>query len=94
LCWGRGPQRKRTAVVAFLDVYLPDVSSRAGIWQFIRVVDRLGTPKAVTVRWMLRLTTFFLMLLATLVGVQLAMSAPSVSPVSVSNQQLVADHAM
>jgi cell division septal protein FtsQ len=80
--------------MAFLDVYLPDVSSRAGISQLVRLVDRLGTPKAVTVRWMLRLATFFLMLLATLVGVQLAMSAPSVSPVSVSNQQLVADHAM
>ena len=80
--------------MAFLDVYLPDVSSRAAIWQLVRLVDRLGTPKAVTVRWMLRLTTFFLMLLATLVGVQLAMSAPSVSPVSVSSQQPMADHAM
>jgi len=43
---------------------------------------------------MLRLTTFFLMLFATLIGVQLAMSAPSVSPVSVSSQQPLADHAM
>jgi cell division septal protein FtsQ len=80
--------------VAFLDVYLPDVSSRAAISQLIRLLDRHGTAKAATVRWMLRLTTFFLMLLATLVGVQLAMSAPSVSPVSVNSQQPVAVHAM
>jgi cell division septal protein FtsQ len=79
--------------MAFLEIYLPDVASRAAIPQVIRLVDRLGTPKAGTVRWILRLTTFLLMLLATLVGVQLAMSAPSVSPVSVSSQQPVVNHA-
>jgi len=77
--------------MAFLDVIPHDVAaSRAAVPQIIRLIDRLGTPNAVTVRWMLRLATFFLMLLATFVGVQLAMSAPSVSPVAV---QTVADRA-
>jgi hypothetical protein len=34
---------------------------------------------------MLRLITFLMMFSATIIGVQLAMSAPSVSPVAVSN---------
>ncbi len=77
--------------MAFLDVIPPMATRRAAILQLIRLVDRLGTPTAATVRWMLRLTTFFLMLLATFVGVQLAMNAPSVSPVAVSGQRAVAD---
>jgi cell division septal protein FtsQ len=79
--------------MALLDVIPPAVPGRASIPQMVRLIDRFGTPSAVTVRWMLRLTTFFLMLLATFVGVQLAMSAPTVSPVAVSSQQTAADRA-
>ena len=72
--------------MAFLDVVTPGVASRGPLPQLARLADRLGTPKARTVRWMLRLITFLLMFSATIVGVQLAMSAPSVSPVAVSNR--------
>jgi hypothetical protein len=71
--------------MALLDVITPGVASRGALPQMIRLADRFGTPKASTVRWMLRLITFLLMFEATFVGVQLAMSAPSVSPVAVSN---------
>ena len=71
--------------MAFLDVLTPGAASRGALSQIIRLADRLGTPKAATVRWMLRLITFLLMFSATFIGVQLAMSAPSVSPVAVSN---------
>jgi hypothetical protein len=79
--------------MALLDVISPNVASHAGVPKVIRLADRFGTPTAATVRWMLRLTTFLMMLLATLIGVQLAMSAPSVSPVAVSSQQTEADRA-
>jgi uncharacterized SAM-binding protein YcdF (DUF218 family) len=71
--------------MAFLDVVTPGVASHGPLPQIARLADRLGTPKATTVRWMLRLITFLLMFSATIVGVQLAMSAPSVSPVALSN---------
>jgi hypothetical protein len=71
--------------MAFLDVVTPGVASRGPLPQIARLADRLGTPKATTVRWMLRLITFLMMSSATIIGVQLAMSAPSVSPVAVSN---------
>jgi hypothetical protein len=79
--------------MALLDVISPDVASRAAVPQVCWLVDRISTAHPVTVRWMLRLTTFFLMLLATFVGVQLAMSAPTVSPVVATSQQTVADGA-
>ena len=81
----RGPLRKRTAVMAFLDVVTPGVAGRSALPQIVRLADRLGTPKATTVRWMLRLITFLMMFSATFIGVQLAMSAPTVSPVAMSN---------
>ena len=71
--------------MAFLDVVSPGAASRGALLQIIRLADRLGTPKAATVRWMLRLVTFLLMFSATLIGVQLAMNAPSVSPVAVTS---------
>jgi cell division septal protein FtsQ len=77
--------------MAILDAISPDVSCRASVPDAIRLVDRLGTPTAATIRWMLRLTTFLLLLLATFIGVQLATSAPNISPVAVSSQQTVAD---
>ncbi|HKH56513.1 MAG TPA: hypothetical protein VKA58_13770 [Propionibacteriaceae bacterium] len=40
---------------------------------------------------MLRLVTFLLMFSATFIGVQLAMSAPSVSPVAVNSHPTDAD---
>jgi hypothetical protein len=70
--------------MAFLDVLAPGVADRGPLTQIVRLADRLGTPKATTVRWMLRLITFLLMFSATFIGVQLAMSAPSVSPVAVT----------
>lgn len=71
--------------MAFLDVITPRAASRGALSTIVRLADRLGTPSATTVRWMLRLITFLLMFSATFIGVQLAMSAPSVSPVAVSN---------
>ena len=71
--------------MAFLDVVTPSAASRGALLQIVRLADRLGTPKATTVRWMLRLVTFLMMFSATLIGVQLAMNAPSVSPVAVSS---------
>jgi cell division septal protein FtsQ len=77
--------------MAFLDVISPDAPSRGAVLQIVRLVDRLGTPNALVIRWMLRTVTFVLMLAATFVGVQLAMNAPTVSPVSVSSQQIEPD---
>lgn len=71
--------------MAFLDVITPRAASRGALSTIVRLADRIGTPGATTVRWMLRLITFLLMFSATFIGVQLAMSAPSVSPVAVSN---------
>ena len=47
-------------------------------------VPNLATaePSAAMVRWMLRLVTVIIFLAATIIGVQLAMAAPSQSPAS------------
>ena len=77
--------------MAFLDVVTPSAASRGALLQIARLADRFGTPKATTVRWMLRLVTFLLMFSATFIGVQLAMSAPSVSPAAVNSHPTDAD---
>lgn len=41
-------------------------------------------PSAAFVRWMLRLLTVVIFMIATVIGVQLATAAPSQSPVSIS----------
>ena len=79
--------------MALLDAISADVSTPVRVPEVTRLADRLGTPTAATVRWMLRLTTFLLLLLATFIGVQVAMSAPTISPVTGSSEQTVADRA-
>ena len=44
-------------------------------------------PSSVLVRWMLRATTVIVFVVATVVGVQVALAAPAVSPVSISGSR-------
>jgi hypothetical protein len=44
-------------------------------------------PPAILIRWMLRLTTVIIFLAATVIGVQLALAAPSEPPASTSESR-------
>ena len=48
---------------------------------------RSHQPSPALVGWMLRITTIVLLLVATLIGLQVAMHAPTVSPVAVIGQE-------
>jgi hypothetical protein len=48
---------------------------------------RLRQLSSAAVGWMLRITTIVLLLMATVIGLQLAMHAPTVSPVTVIGQE-------
>jgi hypothetical protein len=52
---------------------------------------RSHQPSPAAVGWMLRITTIVLLLVATLIGLHVAMHAPTVSPVAVIGQEPVAD---
>jgi hypothetical protein len=52
---------------------------------------RSHQPSPALVGWVLRITTIMLLLVATLIGLQVAMHAPTVSPVTVIGQAPVAD---
>jgi hypothetical protein len=49
-----------------------------------RVPSLAAEPSGVLVRWMLRLATVIIFVAATVIGVQLAMAAPTESPASTS----------
>ena len=70
--------------MAILD--LVDTSgSRGAPFTFDRA--KLSQLSPAVVCWMLRLTTIVLLLVATVIGLQLAMHAPTVSPVTVIGQE-------
>jgi hypothetical protein len=48
---------------------------------------KLSQLSPAVVGWMLRIATIVLLLVATVIGLQLAMHAPTVSPVTVTGQQ-------
>jgi hypothetical protein len=65
-------------------------SARGALLQSRRATPRHQlSPTAVA--WLLRITTIVLLLVATLIGLQLALSAPTVSPVAMIGQEQEAD---
>ena len=58
---------------------IPDV---AALIRFPRVPGATGTMPSAVVGWGLRLITLLIFLIATWAGVELALSAPDISPVS------------
>lgn len=60
---------------------VPDVATLVNIRNLVPSVAT-AEPPAVLVRWMLRLATVIIFVAATVIGVQLAMAAPTESPVS------------
>jgi hypothetical protein len=73
--------------MAILD--LVHASGVRGVPQKVDRPSRQLSPAVVG--WMLRITTIVLLLVASLVGFQLAMNAPTVSPDTVIGQEQVAD---
>ena len=61
---------------------LPDVATLVNLRRLVPGVS--AEPPAVLVRWMLRLATVIIFLVATVVGVQLGLAAPTEPPASVS----------
>jgi hypothetical protein len=62
---------------------VPDVATLTNIRGLVpSVVSAL--PPGVLVRWMLRVATLVIFGVATVIGVQLALAAPTESPVSIS----------
>jgi hypothetical protein len=61
---------------------LPDVAAMVNLRGLVQRVA--AEPPAVLVRWLLRLATVIIFLAATVIGVQLALSAPTEPPASVS----------
>jgi hypothetical protein len=71
-------------------LHLVDASSARGVPLSFDGA-RSHQPSPAVVGWMLRITTIVLMLVATLIGLQVAMHAPTVSPVAVIVQEPLAD---
>jgi hypothetical protein len=74
--------------MAILDV-VDASSARGAAFSYDRA--RSHEPSPALVGWMLRITTIVLLLVATLIGLEVAMHAPTVSPVAVIGQEPVAD---
>jgi hypothetical protein len=70
--------------MAILDLVHSSSAQRA---PFLSSHAQTHQPSPEAVGWMLRITTIVLLLVATLFGIQLAMSAPTVSPVTVISQE-------
>ena len=69
-----------------------DLAHATGVRGAAQKADRPSRqPSPAVVGWMLRITTIVLLLVATLIGFQLAMNAPTVSPVTVIGQEQEAD---
>lgn len=64
---------------------LPDVATMVNLRGLVQRVA--AEPPAVLVRWMLRLATVIIFLVATVIGVQLALAAPNEPPASISESR-------
>jgi hypothetical protein len=64
---------------------LPDVATLLNLRRLVPSVT--AEPPAVLVRWMLRLATVIIFLAATVIGVQLALAAPTEPPASTSESR-------
>jgi hypothetical protein len=60
----------------------PDVATLVNLRGLVQRVA--AEPPAVLVRWMLRFATVIIFLVATVIGVQLASSAPTEPPATIS----------
>ncbi|HLL63304.1 MAG TPA: hypothetical protein VK401_09660 [Propionibacteriaceae bacterium] len=65
---------------------VPDVATSISLRSLVPSVAS-AKPSSVLVRWMLRATTVIVFVVATVVGVQVALAAPAVSPVSISGSR-------
>jgi cell division septal protein FtsQ len=65
---------------------VPDVATSISLRSLVPSVAS-AQPSSVLVRWMLRATTVIVFVVATVVGVQVALAAPAVSPVSISGSR-------
>ena len=74
--------------MAILDLVHASGARRA-LLQSHRAAPRQLSPTVVA--WLLRVTTIVLLMVATLIGLRLAMDAPMVSPVTVIGQEPEAD---
>ena len=70
--------------MAILD-FVEALSARGAAFSFDRA--RSHQPSPVLVGWMLRIATIVFLLVATLIGLQVAMQAPTVSPVALIGQE-------
>jgi hypothetical protein len=64
-------------------VSVPDVAASINIRSLVPSLASVQ-PSSVLVRWTLRATTMVIFALATVLGVQAALTAPAESPVSIS----------
>jgi cell division septal protein FtsQ len=65
---------------------VPDVATSISLRRLVPSAVS-AQPSSVLVRWMLRATTVIVFVVATVVGVQVALAAPAVSPVSISGSR-------
>ena len=65
---------------------VPDVATSISLRSLVPSVGS-AQPSSVLVRWMLRLTTVVVFVLATVIGVSVALAAPAESPVSISGSR-------
>jgi hypothetical protein len=64
---------------------VPDVASLLNMRSLLPSVA--AEPSAILIRWMLRLTTVVIFLAATVIGVELALAAPTEPPASTSESR-------
>ena len=65
---------------------VPDVATSISLRSLVPSVVS-AQPSSVLVRWMLRATTVIVFAVATIIGVQVALAAPTESPVSISGSR-------
>ena len=65
---------------------VPDVATSISLRSLIPSVAA-AQPSSVLVGWMLRATTVIVFVVATIIGVEVALAAPTESPVSISGSR-------
>ena len=65
---------------------VPDVATSISLRGLVPSIAS-AQPSNAVVRWMLRATTAVVFVLATIIGVQVALAAPAESPVSISGSR-------
>ena len=65
---------------------VPDVATSISLRSLVPSIAS-ASPSSALVRWMVRATTVIVFAVATIIGIQVALSAPSESPVSISGSR-------